>query len=873
MKPRVVATAIGVLLCALAIAAPASRLSPTALPNHYDVHLAPDFTTNTFAGRVRVSVRLTQPATAVTLHAAEIEFHDVRLTAGGLTQTATVSLDSETETATFTVAEPLPAQPATIAISYSGQLNDKLRGFYLSHANNHSYAITQLEATDARRAFPSFDEPAMKATFAVSTTIDTRDTAISNGRVISDVPGPGAGKHTMTFATTRRMSTYLVALIVGDWQCVRGSADGTPIRVCGTPDRKDDLRFALEASEFALRYFNRYLAIKYPFDKLDLVAVPDFSAGAMENTGAIVFREEFLLVNERVGSIPHRKQVAQYVAHEIAHQWFGDLVTMKWWDDIWLNEGFATWMERRPMEEWKPEWNPKLDEVRDTVGAMNLDGLRETRPIRTQVETPDQINQVFDAIAYQKTASVVRMVEAYVGASSYRDGINAYLKRFAYGNADGEDFWTTLASTTGKPVDRILSSYITQGSMPLVSVNTNCSGNRTEVSLSQRPLSAAVPASTTWNIPVCYKRSRNGKIEPASCTVLSESSQAVSLDGCSPWVFANVESRGYYRTSYGAEGLKALADAARSNQLTAIEQTSLLEDMWALVRLDDESIADFLSLTAELLKGQIGPAILVTTDRTTFIADRLVSEPFRPAFERWVRLAFRPLADRLGWNASPQESEDRRSVRAAVLYTLGYAGRDPDVLREARRRVDRHLARVESLDPSLFTVTVQLAAINGDAALYNRYLALIKGQRDAGEQTGYRAALSYFSDPVLVSRTLDYATSSEVRTQDAPSILAALMARPAAAAATWTYVKTHWPSIEKSYDVFLGLPQVVGATQNFCDPDTRGDIEQFFDDHPVRGSDRAARQSLETIDRCIGTRAAQTERLDSWLRAHASGPP
>ena len=262
-----------------------------------------------------------------------------------------------------------PAGPATIAIRYTGQLNDKLRGFYLSRANNREYAITQLEATDARRAFPSFDEPAMKATFAVSATIDAGDTAISNGRVLSDTPGPGAGKHTLTFATTKRMSPYLVALAVGDWECIDGGADGIPVRVCGTPDRKDELGFALESAEFALRYFNRYFAIDYPFEKLDIVAVPDFSAGAMENTGAIVFREQFLLVGKDGGTTELRKQVAQYLAHEIAHQWFGDLVTMQWWDDIWLNEGFATWMERRPMEEWKPEWNGALDEVRDTQSA------------------------------------------------------------------------------------------------------------------------------------------------------------------------------------------------------------------------------------------------------------------------------------------------------------------------------------------------------------------------------------------------------------------------------------------------------------------------------------------------------------------------
>jgi aminopeptidase N len=854
------------LLGALTVVIAAERLPQTAIPDHYDIHLAPDFATDTFAGRVSISVRLAQPVNAITLNAADIQFLETTITTKGGTQAATVSLDPDRETATLTVPGMLPSGPATIAIRYTGQLNDKLRGFYLSQANNREYAITQLEATDARRAFPSFDEPAMKATFAVSTTIDARDTAISNGRVISDTPGPGVGKHTMKFATTKRMSTYLVALLVGDWECVRGGSDGIPIRICGTPNRKNELGFALESAESAMRYFNRYFSIPYPFEKLDIIAVPDFSAGAMENTGAIVFREQLLLVNDS-SSTEQRQRTVQYLGHEIAHQWFGDLVTMRWWDDIWLNEGLATWMERRPMREWKPQWNPELDEVRDTQNAMNLDTLRATRPIRTPVDTPDEINQVFDAIAYQKTAAVLRMVEGYVGASSYRDGINAYLKKFAYGNAAGEGLWTTLAAATHKPVDTILSSYVTQGSMPLVSVSTTCTGSTTELSLAQKPISNAVPASTTWNIPVCYKRARNGKVEPAACAVLSGRTQAVKLDGCSSWIFANVDSRGYYRTSYAPEGLRALGEAARDNHLTPVEQTSLLEDVWVLVRLNEEDIAAFLSLATDLVNAPLGPAVVAVTDRINVIADRLVDEPLRPRFERWVRQTLQPVADKLGWVPGAQEGDDRRSIRAAVLYTLGYAGRDPNVLREARRRADVHLAGVAPLDPSLVDAVLQLAAIDGDAPLYDRYLAIIRDQDGRGEQLGYRTALAYFSDPALRRRTLDYATSPQVRTQDAPGIIAALMARPSAAPATWAHVKATWPWIEKSFGVFQGLPQIVGSTQNFCDSQTRNDIEQFFESHPIRGTERAARQALETIDRCILMRNQQLGNLDAWLKA------
>ena len=504
-----------VVLTAWSMVAPAQRLARTAIPEHYDIHLEPDFITDSFAGQVDIRVRVSEPTRSITLNAAEIDFHEVTITSGGTTQVASISVDADKQTATLAVPQMIPAGTAGIAIRYTGRLNDQLRGFYLSRANGRDYAITQLEPTDARRAFPSFDEPAMKATFAVSATIDTRDTAISNGRMLSDTPGPGAGKHTLTFATTRRMSPYLVALAVGDWECVSDSADGIPVRVCGTPNRKGELGFALETAEFALRYYNRQFAIKYPFEKLDIVAVPDFSAGAMENTGAIFFREQFLVTPKDGATLEQRKQTAQFIAHEIAHQWFGDLVTMEWWNDIWLNEGFATWMEFRPMQESHPEWQGTLEEVRDTQRAMQLDSLRTTRPVRTQVDTPDDINQVFDAIAYQKTASIIRMVEGYAGAARYRDGINAYLKQFAFANATGEGFWTTLAAVTKQPVDRVLASFITQSSMPIVKVDARCAGGSTELVLSQRPISEAVPPSTLWEIPVCYKRERGGKTEPA----------------------------------------------------------------------------------------------------------------------------------------------------------------------------------------------------------------------------------------------------------------------------------------------------------------------------------------------------------------------
>jgi aminopeptidase N len=867
----VVAAAATAVLCTLAIRARAQRLPQGAVPDHYDLHLTPDLANATFAGEVAISVRLAQPTSSITLHAAEIEFVETTISAAGSTQTAVVALNPNQETATLTVPRQLPAGSATINIRYNGVLNDQLRGFYRSRANNRNYAITQMEATDTRRAFPCFDEPAMKATFSMTATIDAHDTAISNGRLVTDTPGPGAGKHTLTFSMSPKMSSYLVALAVGDWACVSGGADGIPIRACGTPDRTDQLSFALHAAEFAMRYYDRYFAIKYPFEKLDLLAVPDFAAGAMENAGAIFFRDRLLFVEDRTASSASLEAVADTINHEMAHQWFGDLVTMQWWDDIWLNEGFATWMERKPLQEWHPEWNPQLDEVRDTQRAMSLDALDSTRPIRTPVETPEEINQVFDAIAYQKTAAVVRMVEHYLGAENYRAGINAYLKKFAYGNATGEGYWSTIAQATGKPADGILASYITQKSMPLLGVKTSCAADTTQVTLTQAPISSSVPTSTTWQIPVCFKRSRARQVEPAACEILSEKSRTLNLSGCSPWVFANANSLGYYRTSYEPKDLDALGGALQQGALTPLEQTSLLEDQWALVRLNQQNIAGFLSLSNQVFNAQLSPSISTATERIDYISDHLIDPPERPAFERWVRDTLGPLAGKLGYAPGPQESDERRAIRSSALYTLGYAGRDSNVLREARRRVDMQLGNAGDIDPSLVGTYLDLAALNGDASLYDKYLDRIK-RAGHGVQAEYRQALPYFAEPALQKRTLEYATSSEIRTQDSPRLVAGLLTRPWSSHGAWEYVRQNWDSIQRSLGVFQGLPQIAGGTSSFCDQPTRNDVQQFFDAHRIRAIDLPVRQALETIDRCIRTKNQQQQNVSLFFKPSAHGP-
>jgi aminopeptidase N len=862
-------TYVALLLMLFVCVAPASaqRLSGDVIPEHYTLWFAPDLETAVFEGRETIRVQLQTPADAITLHAAEIEFGEVTIEAAGNTQTARVTLDAAAETATLTVPRQIPAGGATIRISYDGILNDKLRGFYLSRANGRSYAVTQMEPTDARRAFPSFDEPAYKATFEISMTIDQGDTAISNGAQLTDIPGPEPGTHTVAFATTPKMSTYLVAMIVGDFVCRSGASDGTAIRICSTPDKLELTAFALDATEQQLAFYNAYFGIPYPFGKLDIIAVPDFAAGAMENSGAITFRERLLLVDPERASLGSRKSVASIISHELAHQWFGNLVTMQWWNDIWLNEGFATWIASRPLAEWRPEWNVALDDAADTQAALGLDALRSTRAIRIDVDTPDEINEVFDGIAYEKTAGILRMIEAFVGGDLFQKGIASYLATYAYGNAAGEDFWNEMTRVTGRPIDRIMQGYIEQPGVPVVSVQTQCTDPGADITLSQERFvgtpGASAPTGPTWTIPVCLK-SNDGQ---PRCEVLDAQRQMRSAPACQD-VFANAESRGYYFTEYAPDAVRALARSAAGP--SPVERISLLGDEWWMVRAGRHDIGVYLDLAAALADDEATAVTDAITTRLAFTGEYLVAPEQRARYEEWIRTRFGPALDSLGLPGLADDSDERHSRRAELLGLVGGTGDDATVQRRARELGDAYIDDPSSLPGTLVTTVLRIAAAGGNAELYDRYLAQLDGLTAQPEEY-YRffSALPSFSDPALVERTLKFAISSEVRTQDTGTLIAGLLARPASRDAAWRFVQAEWSTLTQTLGTFQGIPAIVRALGTFCSTEAAARVDQFFSANPVASAERTLRQALERIDNCAALVARQTPALTSWLATTA----
>ncbi len=839
--------------------ASAQRLPTTVIPTHYTLKLTPDLNAATFTGVESIDVNIGQPTRSITLNAIQIDFQSLAIYPNGPEQTGTVSLDPAKQQATFTFPKTVPAGNATIKIHYAGILNNELRGFYLSKTARRSYAVTQFEATDARRAFPCFDEPAFKARFDISLVVNVGDTAISNTPIVADKPGPGTTKHTLEFATTPKMSTYLVAFLVGDFQCTGGHQDGVDLRVCSTPEKVALTPYALDIEKYVVHYYDDYFGIHYPLKKLDLIGIPDFEAGAMENFGAITFREDLLLLDPRIAPVAAKREVALVIAHEMAHQWFGDLVTMQWWDNIWLNEGFATWMENKPVAAMHPEWNIPQIVAADEQDALDVDAQPTTRPIRAQASTPAEIDQLFDEIAYDKASDVLLMVENYLGEESFRRGVHAYLAAHEYGNATAQDFWNAETAASHKPVDKIMESLVLQPGEPILTFATPADG---KVSVEQKRffLSPSIEPNPTqkWTMPVCVMTASK------DCEVLTPSTTSLKIpaDGL---FFANAGGKGYYRSAYAPAQYAELVVHAEP-ELTPAERISLAGDEWAQVRANRATVGDYLNLVAALKTDPSAEVLLSASRPLGAIWDQVAStKQERDTLDAWIHRNFAPEYAKLGPPASA-DSPNTRELRAQLLALLADSGNYPDILTQTRQIADRYLANPASVDPTLGRAALDVASEYGDAKLFDRLQKIYETSNDPDMQEQALRDLVSFTNPGLLRRALDYSVSSEVRNQDAAIQLSIGLEIPENRDATWNFIKTHWDQVQADLTTDLGA-DLVSHTGGFCTAEARDDVKDFFAAHPVPASDVALRHALEHIDGCIELRRLQETNLKTWLAA------
>jgi aminopeptidase N len=546
---------------------------------------------------------------------------------------------------------------------------------------------------------------------------------------------------------------------------------------------------------------------------------------------------------------------------------------MRWWDDLWLNEGFATWMETRPLAATHPEWNLAVDEARDNQTALDVDALRATRPIHSNAETPAEIEETFDAIAYQKGAAVLRMIESYVGAQAFRTGVNAYLAKHAYATATSEDFWAAIAAASGKPVDRILPTFVNQPGVPLVDVSLTCQAGRTTLSVRQQRFyldpaqTSAAQAGAAWQIPICVKRPDGAD---AICLVTTGSApNGASFPGCAPWVFVNAGGQGYFRTAYPPEMLRALAPVIEAS-LTAPERLSLAGDEWALVRARRHTAADYLTLAAGFGRERSSGVLSEISGRLAFIHDYLTADPLGPRFEMFIRALLRPQFDDVGLVAADGDTDDRRALRSVVVTALGTMGNDPDVIAGARSLVDRALSGGAALDPTTANAMLRVAARRGDRALFDALVAAAAHARDPEEYNRFLGALAYFEEPSLVQRGLERALTDEIRSQDTAFYLRSFLANRATNALAWAFVKQHWAELLPKVSISGADAGLVASLSSFCDAGARDDIQSFFRAHRRPSAGRALDETIELINNCITLRESQTPVVAEWLARGAA---
>ena len=860
--------ALALLLLISPAALIAQRLPGTAYPQHYTLQLTPNLQAATFTGHETIDLTPKQAADLIVLNASELKFDAVTAQSDGKTLPAQVTLDPSLQQATFHFAQTLPPGPVTLTIAYSGSLHGDLRGFYLSRSATRNYAVTQFEPTDARRAFPSFDEPAYKATFDVSLVVPQGDTAIANTNIVSDTPGPMAGQRTITFARTPKMSTYLVAFLVGDFKCLSGQSDGVPIRACATPDKVQFAQFALTGAEFFLHYYDVYFGIKYPMPKLDMIAIPDFEAGAMENFGAITYRESAMLLDEKTASLHAEKRVAEVVAHEMAHQWFGDMVTMQWWNNIWLNEGFATWMSNKPLAVWKPEWQIPQDEAAELNQTLDLDAGQMTRAIRSPAETPGEINEMFDGIAYGKAAAVLAMTENYLGEEPFRAGVHRYLQAHLYGNATAEDFWNALQQSSGKPVGKIMESLVTQPGEPLLTFGQVRNGS---VSVTQKRffLNPTAPGheEQTWTLPVCTKSSA----DRADCPILSARAQQLPAPQA-PVFYGNAGGKGYYRTRYDSDVYQQLMRAVETG-LTPTERITFLGSQWALARAGIATVGDFLNLAAAVRDDSSSFVIDTVSAALQTVNQQVASTPQEyEQLSRWVRTNFAPALARLG-APSAADTPDRNLLRATLFGLLGDIGEDPQVIAQARQLSEQYLRDPGSVEGTLAVKALTVGAQNGDAVFFDRLQLATQTAGDPQLRIQALLALARFRDPALVVRALDYAVSPNVRNQDALRLIQIELSDRRTQDLAWQYVRQNWPRVQSQITTWVG-GSLVTSMGSFCSVDRSREVTDFFAEHTIPAASHALDKTHDSIADCVELRALQGQNLKRWLQTDAapSGP-
>lgn len=839
------------------------RLSKYVIPLEYDLTLRPDLENFTFEGLEKISINILKKTDFLTLHAKELEIETAEALVGNQKVFAKISYNSAGETATFNFPRVLPAGPTTLTLVFKGLLNDKMRGFYRSRymvgGKEHYMATTQFEATDARRAFPCFDEPAHKAVFHVSLVIPRGKTAVSNTLPVS-VREHDVGYDVVRFSPTPKMSTYLLAFIVGDFEFIEAKTRrGVLVRVYTMPGKLHQARFALDCAVKTLEFFEKYFKIPYPLNTLDMVAIPDFQSAAMENWGAITYRESALLVDPRHTSLQNKQWVALVIAHEIAHQWFGNLVTMGWWTHLWLNEGFASYIEYLAVDKMFPEWDIWTQfSVQDLGVALRLDSLRNTHPIEVEVGHPSEIGEIFDEVSYSKGASVIRMLADYLGERDFREGLRYYLSKHSYKNTETSHLWEAFEKVSGKPVGKIMRVWTGKPGYPVVRVVEK----NTKITLSQERFFAS---------PVSKRLTRDKTVWPIPITTGGKkilfSRKNVLIGRGTKWQKLNLGEAGFFRTAYSPNLLLSLRAPVTTKRFFARDRLGIIRDLFALAEagtIPTVGALNFLSAYEEETDYSVWVEIATGLGRLKQIFANTAVEG---RLNRFIAGFFHPHTKRLGWQKERGEKPMTPLLRAVVLNEAGLAG-DLDTIREAHA-IFKMIARGELIDPDIRGAVYRIVAHSGDVKEFNRLAQMYRKTDLHEEKNRIGAALGYFKNRLILGKAAAFAVSDDVRPQDTVGIISSIGSNPHGRGVWLTFVKKNWPMLLTRYgDGGHTLARLVKAISGSAEEKHLKEFKQFFKNNPAPGAERAIEQVLERLESNILWRKRDLKLILEFLNKY-----
>ena len=799
------------------------RLPAHVKPERYEIFLKPDLIGFSFEGEETIELVLSKPTKEITLHSAEIDIQSAEWVHSGQENWAgKISYNKKAETATLAFPKSLKSGKGELKITFKGILNDKMRGFYRSKYGDEKHlATTQFESTDARRAFPSFDEPSQKAIFDVTLMIPGHTTAISN-TIESSVKEHESGLKIVKFAPTPKMSTYLLAFIVGEFESIEAPLrSNTMVRVFTTPGKKDQAKFALDVAVKCMKFYEEYFDIDYPLPVLDMIAIPDFAAGAMENWGAVTYRESTLLIDEEKSSSANKQWVAMVIAHELAHQWFGNLVTMEWWTHLWLNEGFASFIEYLAIDEIFPEYDIWTQFAgTELADAFSLDALANTHPIEVEVGDPAEISEIFDRISYSKGASVLRMLWKYLGEKDFRDGLRHYLKRHAYANASTEDLWKALEEVSGKPVGKIMANWTSKPGHPLVTVTD---GKLIQSRFFISPISKNKSKdSTIWSIPINGKLMDKKTMDWKGSGKLNEGEVSLVI------------------VDYPQKYLKSLEEDVKSGRLSAPDRLGLIRDSFDLAQAGNSPT----TLALELAQSYTGETDYTVwgelTGQISKVANLLALESFYPEFQKYGREIYSLIAKKMGWEKKKGEKHTDSLLRSMVLYKLGSFG-DKEVIGKAQELFGG------KVEPDLRGVVYNLVAANGSQKEWDELVKMYKSEENQQEKDRLGRSLGLFKQKTILQKSLDFAISKDVRFQNTLGIIASVWGNPEGRYLAWEFVKKNWKMLKERYAGGHYFTRVFGPASEFTKVSDAKDIESFVKKNPTPEAERTIAQALEQI--------------------------